>query len=334
MDFNNQYTPDHRDYEGFGLFEYSSNSPSRVTRSLGQLPAVEQLLQPTYINGLARVPSGQVAMVKVALNTMTFQATPEIHLGGVKGTATLILGGGMNPWVDELVGKGMVVMVQRASIPSGVLQVLGSVEPASVAMLAGEPLGAYVIIDGPPALIGQAEQLKGMVPLPPEPQPPPTTPGEPPPTTPAGTTDCQPGQLKINGLCYPHAPPCAPTEQEVYGECFPLLGSTVPLPAPPQPLPPAPTPDPRLPVPANAYPPPCHAGHPLGPDGFCYPQPPGDITPQPPAPPTGPVAKAGLPSWVLPVSIGAAVIGVVAIVATRPKRGRARAQPMRANVRW
>lgn len=303
------YTRDARDYEGYGVYEHVGRPHRRA--GLGQVPGLESLLEPVYVKGLARVPTNMQQPVLQVMEALTFQPVSDPELGGVSGTAAFVLGTLPTDWVNALVAQGLVVMVRRDTVQTAALHVVATSMPHSVVLLAGAPLGAYVIVAGPPGVIAQAEAVKAGEPPPPQPQPPPAPPGEPPPVTPPGTTTCAAGQLEVNGKCYPHTPPCGPGEQEVYGRCFPELS----LPAAPPTIPGIPTvpglPIPGLPgsppaptAPPGAHAPPCGPTEVTGADGLCYPPPGGVVAP----------AKAGLPSWVLPVAIGAGLLGVGALV--------------------
>lgn len=301
------------DFMGYGVYEHDHLA------GMGQLPDLGALQNYTVVGGLAQIDPSSQALAKQALQTMVFTPVAAPELGGESGTASFVLGSFGTPWVDGMVAKGYVVMAERASISTGAIKIVGTDQLASIVMLAKAPPGMWVVVDGHPATLNQARALASGTTPPGQPAPQPGTPG----TAPA--TGCPPGQIKVLDACYP-TPPCPAGSDDIFGACIPrLTGPTIPT------LPPT-QPQPTGPVAGAAHPPPCLPGEHLQ-SGWCFP-PPGGVQPEPgpsPAPPPPDArAKTKLPSWAIPVAVGAGVLGLGALIYAGTRR---RSPTMRTNRR-
>jgi len=212
-----------RDFNGYGVYE-----DDRLGRGVfGQLPDLSTLQQFEDVRGLAHVPFAAKMAAKAALEMMVLTREPAPELGGVSGQASFILGSLGTPWVTQLVGQGMVVMIERASIASGTPKVLASALPPSVVMFAGTPNPRYVIVDAHPIALAAAEAFKAGAP------PPVVLPGQlPQPPIVLQQGACPQGMVEILGQCFAR-PPCPSGTQEVFGVCMPMLGQQAPPIVPP-----------------------------------------------------------------------------------------------------
>jgi hypothetical protein len=278
-----------RDFNGYGVYERDRLRSG----AFGQLPDLSSLQQFEDVRGLAHVPTAAKLAAKAALEMMVLSRDPAPELGGVSGQASFILGQLGTPWVTQLVGQGMVVMIERASIASGTPKVLASALPPSVVMFAGTPNPRYVIVDAHPVALAAAEAFKAGT------APPATPPGQlPQPPVILQQGGCPTGMVEILGQCFAR-PPCPSGTQEVFGVCMPMLGQQAPPIPPIGPVPPPPIAPPPGPPPPTA---------------------------PPPVEPT----TAKLPSWALPAAIGVGAVAIGAVIFARRRRGPMRPNRYRA----
>jgi hypothetical protein len=197
----NKYEMSTKDYEGYGVYERDYLGMG----AFGQLPNLSTLQDFEDIGGLAHVPVQAKPGAKAALELMVPQSSDDDTF-----TASFILGQTGGAWVADLVTKGAVVMVERASIAggAGVLTIYATDRGDEVVGLASTPNPPFVIVDGHPAVLAAAlaqRNLPGVpvpvpglpvpVPgLPPIPGVPALIPGAPCPAGMVGTAwpDCKP----------------------------------------------------------------------------------------------------------------------------------------------
>jgi len=255
------------DYEGYGVYEHDGPSVDGMgaVAGFGQtLPALDLKQLQTgveEIGTLAHVPVSAKASSIQLLDTMVFTESEPPLTEGKSGTALLVIGQDGGGWASRMLDQGLVLMVDRESVPTGVLDVLATDKPATVALYAGMPNkvgGAqWVIVDGPPAVLQSASVMNGgggipvepgggpgggggAGPLPPFPLPGgggvPGGGGSPIPGMPTipGThaPPCGAGETEVMGVCFPlgsapHMPPCDPSEDLINGMCFPKPGGVV-----------------------------------------------------------------------------------------------------------
>lgn len=264
------------DYQGHGVYSHDAygNLPMPGLPSMPNLTALQTGVE--EINGLAHVPLQQKQLARQVLQAMVFTPTEEPEIGGVSGEANFVIGNTGSPWVQGLVQQGLVVMIDRESIPTSVVDVMATDQPATVALFAGMPnrIGGsnWVIVDGPDAVIRAAEQVHA---------------GQAP-SAPPMLPELPPGIM-------PTAPPCGPGQQEVYGLCWPLPGGAAPQ-----------LPGGQVP-PGGVFPEPGNPpGAPPGTPGAQPPQPP------PPPPQQAPEEQKKLSTAAI---VGVAGIGAVAVLA-------------------
>lgn len=207
------YVMTRSDFEGYGVYAYDGVG-------IGQVPDLGSLSQYERVNGLAHVPKAYEPMAKQLLDQMVFTKTDLPELGGVTGEASFILGSTGGGWVDGLVHDGYVVMIERATVPTGHIRVVASSVPATVVLLAGQTDPHFVIVDADGQALAAAEAYaRGQAPIPGGGTP-----------VPPGVPEPPPGAR--------HAAPCTPEEAERAGWCYPIPGGVEPEPTPgPQPGP-------------------------------------------------------------------------------------------------
>lgn len=180
--FPNQFGAD----AGFGGVSFGQSPIPGLPSGFPSIPGLPGglpttgLEQAVFINGLARVPIELQQAAVGAMEMLAFQATSS-EPGRVTGSAAIVAGQSPTGWVSSLVSQGMVVMANRATVAQGggSVAILATSDPTAVAVAAGAPAGAYVIIDGPGTVILQAEAVhKQTQPgTPPGPLPTPQPPG-------------------------------------------------------------------------------------------------------------------------------------------------------------
>lgn len=129
-------------------------------QSMGQMPTLQDL-QSLYevdeSSGLKVIDYSYKSQVVAVLNKLNFQATSPIG-PTIFGVAAYVLASSGQTWVNEFVHNGYMVMIDLMTVTTGALNVIATKEPHVIASQAG-PDGKYVMIDGPPALATQAQQL-------------------------------------------------------------------------------------------------------------------------------------------------------------------------------
>jgi hypothetical protein len=213
----NKYEMSTRDYEGYGVYEQDHLAMG----SFGQLPNLSTLQEFEDIGGLAHVPVAAKPSAKAALELMVPQSTDDDTF-----IASFILGQTGGAWVTDLVAKGNVVMVERASIAggAGVLTIYATDRGDEVVGLASTPNPPFVIVDGHPAVLAAALAQRNLpgVPVP--------VPGLP---VPVPGLPQIPGLPPIPGVpaLIPGAPCPAGMVGTVWPDCKPLPGD-IPEPEP------------------------------------------------------------------------------------------------------
>jgi hypothetical protein len=202
-----------QDYEGVDNYEGTGSTAGYGDyhgAGLGQLPIPPQIVaqiqslfgQLVVVDdtGMQRVSQPEYATS--ALDQLELQVTANALDELIEGQAGLPTSYPNVPWVQNRVNQGYVVMVNPASISTGKLLVRMTKQPAVIAASAGQELGpaSYVIVQGPPATIEAAHQIRHGVVAPPQVPPgqppvvvPPAPPYDFPPGTPPGPHGQPPG---------------------------------------------------------------------------------------------------------------------------------------------
>jgi hypothetical protein len=110
-------------------------------------------------SGIVLVAYDKKPMAIQALSMLHFQQTSAQGADPVQGQASYVIGSGPSGWVGVFTSQGYMVMVSRASVPTGNVQAMMTKNPQTIANYATEE-GGYVIVDGPADLASRAMQIK------------------------------------------------------------------------------------------------------------------------------------------------------------------------------
>jgi hypothetical protein len=155
------------DYQGFGVYDYGPPMGAFSIPSVADLVVVDKGLK------VAAAEYRQAAMQLLNGTTLSIskQSPDEVH--GQAAAIANMLGSG---WATDYLNKGFAVLAKIATIESGSPTMLMTKSAATVATVASQAAGAYVVVDAPASVLAAAR--KGLQAKPP--------PGQP--ACPAGTT--------------------------------------------------------------------------------------------------------------------------------------------------
>jgi hypothetical protein len=144
-----------------------------MTHAHGLSGLLDPLLDTEDSTGLVAVKQEAVAPSIQVLESMSFTEDKMSPLAiEVVGTASFVLGPDafQGSWVRSYADRGYIVMVEEASVSTGIVRVAMTKHPGVIAVLCVRA-GGWVILTGPIALVIAAQALLGQHPAPGTPTP-------------------------------------------------------------------------------------------------------------------------------------------------------------------